>query len=254
MKRKYSLHLAIGLTLLLKTQVPQAKINGFGEAEGWLFGLGNISDYSPYEGVDSPDNTFVPYVAYSWENAHLGIEGFTYQFFTQDIIEVSLAIEPRWSFANPDDSVLFADIERDIALEVGLSASMDIGPVFLSAGLLSDISGTHNGFEARLEIGVQADLGAFELTLSTGLIHRDSGLSQHLYGVNETEVRQGLSAYSAPAETHPMAQASVLYTLNNKSAFLLFAGYEKLPSSVLDSPLINKKRDASLGAVFLYKF
>lgn len=254
MNFKHPLYTALTLGLLLSTHTSRAELNGFGKAKGWLVGIANISDYSPYEGIESPDNTFVPYVAYSWENAHIGVEGFKYQFYTQDTVEVSLAIEPRWSFANPDDSVLFTDIERDIALEMGLSASMDIGPIYVSGGFLKDISGTHNGFEASLELGMQAEIGPIEVSLSAGLLHRNRSLSQHLYGVNESEAREGLNAYSADAETHPQVRAEVFYTMGKRSAFLLFANYEKLSSSAIESPLINKKRDASLGAAFLYKF
>lgn len=240
--------------LVLFANPAQAQINGFGDNEGFTVGLGVIADWSPYEGADSPSTTPIPYLAYDWENAHLGVDGFSYSFFNTDALEISALLEPRWSFGDPEDSPLFEDIERDTALEAGLAAELSLGGFFIGGNILHDISDVHNGFEGSAEAGFEAELGDLQLSTSVGYAYRDKGLSTHLYGVRADEAREGLAAYTPNASWYPYVSADAIYPIGDSMGILAFAKYEHLNSDATNSQLISKDRDATFGVAFLKRF
>lgn len=231
-----------------------AQINGFGESEGFTVGLGAIADWSPYEGAETPSTTPIPYLAYDWENAHLGVDGFSYSFFNTDVIEVSALLEPRWSFGDPEDSPLFEDIERDTAFEAGLEVEVDLGAFYVGGQILHDISDVHNGFEGMAEAGIETEFGPLNLSTSIGYAYRDKGLGLHLYGVRADEARADLAAYTPGSAWFPYARTELFYPIGDSMGILAFAQYEHLGNSATDSPLVSKDRDATVGAAFLKHF
>lgn len=238
---------------ILGAAIPaQAQINGVGD--GFTIGFGVIADWSPYEGSDSPSKTPIPYLAYDWENTHLGVDGFSYNFFNTDVLEVSALLEPRWSFGDPDNSPLFEDIERDTALEAGIEVDVNLGGFFVSGKVLHDVSDVHNGFEGSAEAGFELELGKLQLSTSLGYAYRDKGLSQHIYGVRGDEARTGLTAYAPDASWYPYVSADAIYPIGDSMGILAFARYEHLNSDATNSPLISKDRDASFGVAFLKRF
>lgn len=240
--------------LVALSQPAQAQINGFGDSEGFTVGLGVIANWSPYDGADTPSTTPIPYLAYDWENAHLGVDGFHYDFINTDTVTISALIEPRWSFGDPEDSPLFDDIERDTAIEAGIEAEISFGPFYIGGTVLHDISKVHNGFEASADAGIELEMGPFEVGTKVGYAYRDKGLSQHLYGVRTDEARAGLAAYTPNASWYPYIRTEVFYPIGDRMGILGFAQYEHLNSNATDSPLVSQKRDATLGAAFLRRF
>lgn len=251
---KYLTPLLCSAAISIFATPANAQVNGFGDSEGLTVGLGVIADWSPYEGADSPSTTPIPYLAYDWENAHLGVDGFSYSFFNNDMITVSALLEPRWSFGDPEDSPLFEDIERDTALEAGLEVDLSLGGLFVSGNILHDVSDVHSGFEGSAEAGFETELGGLQLSTSVGYAYRDKDLSTHLYGVRNDEAREGLDAYIPKASWYPYASADAIYPISDSMGILAFAKYEHLGSDATNSPLISKDRDATFGMAFLKRF
>ncbi len=231
-----------------------AEITGFGDSEGFTAGLGVVAQWSPYDGADSPSTTPIPYIAYDWENAHLGIDGFSYSFFNSDSLTVSTLLEPRWSFGDPEDSPLFEDIERDTALEAGLEAQVQFGSAYLGGTVLHDISNVHGGFEGIAQAGFGADFGPFELDAAIGSAYRDKDLSLHLYGVKSKEARAGLAAFAPDAAWYPFVQTELFYPIGDSMGAVAFAKYERLDDAAKDSPLISKDHDSTFGFAILKRF
>lgn len=240
--------------MCLLANTVNAQFRGLGDGEGFIGGIAVISDWSPYEGAESPSITPVPYLSYDWENAHLGVDGFNYNFFDNGAIELTLLADPRWSFGDPEDSPLFVDIERDTALEAGLQATIDWGALYVGTTVLADISEVHNGFEFSAEFGFNGDIGALDLSFSAGIAYRDRNLSAHLYGVRPEEARQDLAAYSPAAAWYPYLESVAFYPLGDSLGILCFARYEYPGDEAMNSPLISKRRDANIGFGLLKRF
>lgn len=239
---------------IMLTSTANAEINGFGDREGFTAGIGVIADWAPYDGADTPSTTPVPYLAYDWENAHLGVDGFDYSFFKTDQVTLTASIVPRWSFGDPEDSPLFEDIERDTALEAGLGAEISLGHFFVGGSFRQDISNVHTGYEGASEIGIEAEFGKFEVETTIGYVYRDKHLSAHLYGVGSDEARAGLSAYAPNAAWYPNIRAELLYPIGRSMGVLAFAEYEQLGSDAKNSPLVSGDDDTTVGLVFLKRF
>lgn len=232
----------------------QARFRGLGDSEGLILGLAVIADWSPYEGAESPSTTPVPYLSYDWENAHVGVDGINYRFFDNGFVEFKGLLEPRWSFGDPEDSPLFTDIERDAAIEMGLQTEIDLGAFYLGSAALVDVSNVHNGFELSGEVGMHRQIGNLDLDISVGLAFRDTRLSEHLYGVRAEEAREDLPAYAPEAALYPYVGMVAFYEVGDSLGILCFARYEHPGSEAMNSPLIVKRRDASIGIAFLKRF
>jgi len=240
--------------LFLVATPAHAQMSGFGDGEGFTVGLGVIADWSPYKGADAPSTTPIPYIAYDWENAHLGVDGFSYNFFITDTLQISALLEPRWSFGDPEDSPLFEDIERDTALEAGIEVAMDLGLFFVGGNILKDISDVHNGFEVSIETGLETEFGGAQFSTLVGYAYRNKDLSAHLYGVRLDEARDGLDAYVPDTSWYPYISADAIYPIGDSMGILAFSKYEHLESGATNSPLITEDRDVTFGIAFLKQF
>lgn len=236
-----------------------AEFQGIGNKEGLTLGIGNISDWSAYKNSDSPSSTTIPYIAYDWENAHIGVEGFSYDFFSKAFgisnqLSIELSIEPRWTFTDPEDSTQFENIKRDTALEAGVSVTTEFAGLSVTAAYLEDISGVHDGSEASLELGLEIELGSLEAGFSIGYIQRDKSLNLHLYGVKKNEATATVAPFSPNASGFPFIESQWTLPLGKRNALIAFAKYEQLPTSIEKSPLIDQDYNASVGVLVLRRF
>lgn len=242
------------LSLLSISQIAQAEFNGFGQSEGFTLGGGVITEFSPYEGVETPDINPVPYIAFDWENAHIGVDGVTYSFFNTDNLEITVLAEPRWSFADPDESPLFEGIERKTALEVGASAKLALGNLYAEAQFQHDVTDIHNGYEVMAKIGLEQEFGRFAIDIGGGTSFQDKKLNAHLFGVRPEEARADLPEFSPRGSFNYFAETELGYALGDKTMIFGFARYTRLSKRVRISPLVNKKRSATMGLAILRRF
>ncbi len=245
---------ALLMSLTLGTSNAIAEIKPIGSGQGFLLGLGMVGEESPYLGADNSEISLFPYIAYEWENAHLGIDGFNYNFYQNEMISLSADLEPRWSFTDPDDSPLFNQIDRSTAIEAGLSMTFKYGVSYLEASTLHDISGEHDGYEASLELGFKEDLGWAEAGISIGADYRDESLATHLYGVKTDEASNALSAYEVEADWQPYIQAELAAPLTSRMMVVGFIQYQELDRSTRRSPLVDSDYTGNVGVLLMRHF
>lgn len=233
----------------------RAELQGIGANQGLLLGLGLVVESSPFEQAEnSLSGSPFPYIAYEWENAHAGIDGFSYRFYEASSIQITALLEPRWSLADPDDSPLFAGIERKPSLETGLEVEFELGPLYLSANGLVDISDTHNGLAGQLKIGFEFELGAVSVDFGFGGGFKNQKLNQYLYGVDDDEASDSLAAYKVDDSLHGFLELSIGLPITERLALIGFAHYEAFEEQVKDSPLISDVGESNLGLAILTSF
>ena len=245
---------AASLTVFLNSGAAHAEFKGLGEQDGWLLGLGLISDFPAYEGTDSPEILPVPYIAYSWENATLGVEGFTYNFFGTDTFEVTALIEPRWSFTDPNDSSKFNGIERDTALEAGLAANLNLGNLYLEGRAVQDVSAVHKGREGTLKAGFIHGFGDIGFDLGVGATYRNDDLNLHLYGVKSDEVTPTLAQFTPDDSVQPFIEGSLAMPISDSISVIAFGKVEKFSDDIKSSPLVSRSAEGTAGVLFLKRF
>lgn len=245
---------AASLSVFLSSGVAHAEFKGLGEQEGWLLGLGLISDFPAYEGTDSPEILPVPYIAYTWENASLGVEGFGYNFFDTETFELTALIEPRWSFTDPNDSSRFNGIERDTALEAGLAANLNLGSLYVESRALQDISAVHKGREGSLKAGFMHGIGDVGFDLGVGATYRNEDLNLHLYGVKSDEVTPTLAQFTPDDTVQPFIEGSLIMPISDSMSVIAFGKVEKFSDDIKSSPLVSRSAEGTAGVLVLKRF
>lgn len=254
MKTKKIAIAAASLSVFLCSGTAHAEFKGLGEQEGLLLGVGLISDFPAYEGTDSPEILPVPYIAYTWENASLGVEGFGYNFFGTETFELTALVEPRWSFTDPEDSSRFNGIDRDTALEAGIAANINLGSLYLDGRALQDISAVHKGHEGSLKAGFTHGIGDIGFDLGIGATYRDEDLNLHLYGVKPDEVTPTLAQFSPDDTVQPFIEGSFVVPISDSMNVIAFGKVEKFADKIKSSPLISRSAEGTAGLLILKRF
>jgi outer membrane scaffolding protein for murein synthesis (MipA/OmpV family) len=199
----------------------------------------------------------MPYIAYEWENLHIGIDDISYEFFNDRTLALTASLEPRSSFADTDDSAIFEGIERDGAFEAGLMANYKIwqnlvSTWYLDGLLLQDISHVHKGQEIEIALGFNREFARFEYDIAAGAIYHSKTLNQHLYGVTTSEAgATGLKAFYPAASAYPFIDVSMQMQMWGPSLLVISASSELYDSEIQNSPLLGKviQTDLLIGLV-----
>ena len=248
------LRLATIFAFTASANMGYAQVQGIGNGEGWLLGVGVVGNYSGYDQADYPVVTPFPYVAYEWENAQLGFDGFNYEFLSTGTLSLTGLLEPRYTFADPDDSPLFEGVERDTALELGIKATYDLDAFYLEAQFLQDVSETHDGCETSVAAGIETEIGSLRVTAELGALFKSEDLNSYLYGVQNDEESPTLPAFSPDQSLQPYIGINATLQTGKTSAIVFFGRFERFSSDVQASPLIGKGGEGSLGLAYIKQF
>jgi len=246
------------LTALLvgaaQPSVANAQLQGPGEFEGLTLGAVVFADVSPYQGGDDIEANPVPYLAIDWENLHIGIDGISFSFWNDGVLEITALADPRFAFADPDESPLFDGIERKTTVEAGLSARLVAGPVYAEVRGQYDILDVHNGYEASARLGLEVDVGKVSFDLAGGVSYSDEKLNGYLFGVRADEARIDLEQFSPRDSFEPFVSVDIGLQLGRRSAIAAFADFRLLSDEVRESPLVDRRYKGSAGVAILRRF
>lgn len=244
----------LSLAFFIVPHEARAEFNGFGESEGLTVGVAALADFSPYKDADQPEVNPVPYIAYDWENAHIGIDGVTYTFFNSEHLDITVMAEPRFSPGDVDDTPIFEGIDRNTALEAGVEATLKFGPVYFEGQFLHDVTDVYNGYEATAKVGVEQEFGRISIDVGGGVVYRDKNLNDHLFGVRAEEVRADRPAFAPRDAANLFAEAELAYAFDNKTMVFGFAKYTGLSDRIQTSPLVDRDRQITGGLAILRRF
>lgn len=76
-----------------------------------------------------------------------------------------------------------------------------------------------------------------------GATYRSSGLTDHLFGVTESEADELLKEYQPPSGIDYTAQIDLTYPVRNNLIFQMYSKHTKYSDAVLDSPIIEVVRE-----------
>lgn len=208
----------------------------------WIVGLIIDGGQSPY--VDGEDSVqALPYVAYETERFHIGIDGLRYTVIDNGALSVETSIEPRFSPDFPD-TALFDGLDRDEALEAGVSATYSFGQAYATARIEGDVTGAHDGYSGALAVGYETELGFAAIDASAGIRFRDANLNNYLYGVGADEVAASRSAFEMSDTANAFAEITALVPLA-EDLFLIGEVSVADLGDAADSPLVD--RDTIVG-------
>ena len=212
-------------------------------AEGdWIVGIIVDGDQSPYvEGMDSVD--VLPYIAFETERFHIGIDGISYEAFDNGSLSIDARLDPRFAPDLPN-TTLFDGLDRDDAIDAGLSANYSFGQTYAAVRVKGDVTGVYDGFAGELAIGYETVLGPLLIDASAGVQLRDANLNNYLYGVSTEEAADGRPAFKLSNTANAFAEVTVLMPVADDMFVLGEIWYADLGEAA-DSPLVAD--DSRLG-------
>ncbi len=133
--------------------------------------------------------------------------------------------------------VLVQPPKRDYAIEAGVETLFDGAWGAATLRAFHDVSDTHRGFEVSADYQYRVTRGRLSFAPSLGVAYKSARLNDYYWGVHLDEANPGLPAYRAHAGFGWEAGLRANYYVTKKLRFALSANYERLQSSVADSPL-----------------
>ncbi|TBR41398.1 hypothetical protein CBF23_010095 [Marinomonas agarivorans] len=248
----------IAIYLGLGISVAKAEFQTVGQGEAWLIGGAIEFEHLPYQQTDELNTSLQPYVAYQWENLHIGVDNLSYNFFANTALSLTMVLQPRWT-PTDNDSATFTGLERDDALEAGLTVNYVfdqdlVSKWYWNSTFFADISNAYKGHYATSALGFQREYSRYELDITMGLSQQSAELNHYLYGVNMDEANLNRHVFTANSSLHPFAQLSLQYQLTDKSLLISQVNLDVLDQSLEQSPLLadNIYANALIGWIRIF--
>lgn len=228
-------------------------------AEGqWTTGVMVTAETGYYTGTGD-DVLVLPYLAYDSDKFHFGVtDGLAYHFASIEGQNgnggrFSAVLRPRWE-PGLRDTGPFAVLDRDIAVEAGLSARYNIHQsYFAEAEALADLSGVHEGYEVSGAVGFMYAAKRFSFEGRVGARYRSEDLNQYLFGVSADEATAQWAAFTAGDGVTGFARLTVSYGISKNIALVGDLTFEDF-GGLTKSPLVENSTNSALSLGILYQF
>lgn len=142
--------------------------------------------------------------------------------------------------------------KRRMAALGGLEYSATLNDWMLQAQWLQDVSGVHDGQEARLSVARHYYGERQSLSISLGATWQSADLINYYYGIRRDEVALADHAYSADAGISTIARLDWGYRINSRWSLRLTGIYRQLADEIHLSPIVtdDKVITAFMGGVY----
>jgi MipA family protein len=242
-----------GMAFLIALGVLSPQSGARAEGLRYSFGLLAGAGQSPFD-RDGTETGLIPDFLIEGDRFSFGTSGLTYKAVESGGFTLSARLAPRFG-TDPGDVAGLEQLDRDIAVEAGLSARLAFGNVEAEVEVLQDVSDTHGGLavNAALSTGVSVS-DRFTVGAKLGATWMDADLATYSYGVLPDEATGSLAAYQVKESVIPSISLNASYALADHVT--LTGGVETsfLPSSVTDSPIVKRDTVTSVLVGLRYAF
>ncbi|MEM8982670.1 MAG: MipA/OmpV family protein [Pseudomonadota bacterium] len=210
---------------------------------GWIVGAGYVAAPDPFVG-DAGNDTPFPLIGFIGERLTWLGPNVSYQLAGNETWSVTAAggLNFLGFDADTNDPALAGLIERDNAIEAGLD--LVYGP--LSLDLRQDVSGTHDGFSARIGASQGWQISRrLSLEGSVFVDYLSEDLADYYYGVSPTEALSGRAAYGVNAATNVGVGAQFMYRINKRAFVISRIDFTRLDDTISDSPIASDTEQVS---------
>jgi outer membrane protein len=231
---------------------------GDGAARNYQFSVGVLhwGTLSPLEGTGKePDTGVVPWLAFRNDWLAVDPAGLAVKLHDGQRLAIEGIAAPRWVMADPQDSVVHADLRRRTSVDLGVRFSAALGPATASLEYLADVTGRVGGHEIIAEAAIGTGLPAGgQLGIKAGASWRDDDLNTWEFGVLPGEERPDRPEWSVGADFIPHVGLMVSYPLAGRLEATLAAEAQWLRGGMADSPIISRRWVPSAFIGLLYTF
>ncbi|WP_447751733.1 MipA/OmpV family protein [Sphingopyxis fribergensis] len=235
--------------------------------DDWTVVLGAGAIYAPdYEGSKDHEVQPFPYLAVGYKDiAYLrGPEVGVNIIRVEPAEDMKISLGPvaryRRDRSEKRNRALAGLGKVDMAIEVGGTARLDVGPAWVELSVAKDVAGGHEGVVGTAAGGVDFDLSDdLSLSLSATTGWADTKYMRTYFGVTPTQAtRSGLPVYAAGKGIKDAgANIGLQYRLTDHWMIAATGGYARLLGDAKDAPLVRLRGspDQWQGGVFVaYRF
>ncbi len=221
-------------------------------------GLGPYVQTQPYKGVNpllvpSPVIFFDNGLFYMrWSRVGMYFLGDKSEDFSWGL---SLTAQPRtYGYKAEDSEYLKGMDQRETSFEGGIAFSASYNDTYIETMLLTDMLVRYESWLFKTEIGDEFVLGDFTFYPSIIVIYESDEFVNYYYGVKEHEARADRAQFTPGAGWQLGAQTYIDYPFTDKLSGLVNLRVDRLPSSALNSPLIESDYIYSGLVSLIYSF
>ncbi len=220
----------------------------------WGAGVAVATQQPPQIGVQH-ENLGAPFITYRGERLKVDFGAISYIMNDSDAFQIAIHGEFRFDGYEPKDSnALIGMTKRDPSFDAGVSLLHQANWGLVEIVLLNDITGTHDGFEAKTSYKYPIMSGQWLFVPSFGVSWQNESLVDYYYGIRADEVNTNRSVYSGYNARNLFAELAVGYAFSDKVELLAGFKYIQFDKSITDSPIISRDYQATAFTAFVYKF
>ncbi len=208
----------------------------------WGLGAAIAYNQPPQKDVESY-YLALPYFTYHGERLNIDLGTVSYTLLSGEV-QISLEGELRFPGYDPDDSESLKGMKkRDLSLDTGMSVARAGSWGEIKLTLLGDVTGTHDGFEARAQYQMPYMINRFFIAPTIGISWLDSALVDYYYGVQLDEATSSRSRYAGSSATNAFIGVTMGYALSDHLELLGGLRYERLGENIAASPIMDKSHE-----------
>lgn len=227
-----------------------------------LIGGAYVNQSKPYMGFESSEkDLWAPLVR--WDHGDFFIDGLYgneaiggWRFWRARDVTVSAIGRLNTAGYDSSDSLDLIFMEdREWAVEVGAQAEWKPTQFGVRGQILADVTGEHEGQEARAEITWEGVNSGWKAEYAAGVIWQSEDMVEYYYGVAPNEaIPLFRPAYSPDAEISLLSKGTLTFDLLWPVTFVLHAEYRWFGDEIDDSPIVNDRGQWTLGGGIAYRF
>ncbi len=205
-------------------------------------GAGIIFRSSPYRDYSGAVSQLIPAITYNGDR--LQIFGPKIQYGVAGSGKLRLAATGRYRigvYDEGDSDFLLGMGDREDTFMAGLAIQAELpGGIDMSASYEHDVLDRIGGGEARLEFGKSLQLGVFRFSPAIAFNWTSSDLSNHDFGVSDSQATAARPAYSLDDITSVEAGMGVFIEITRDWLIIMNLAVESLNSEVTASPIVSE--------------
>jgi MipA family protein len=220
---------------------------------GVAIGAASRIERSPYRGAGMRRD-FLPLYLYEGEQLYLHSLSVGLKLGASEARRFDVFLKQRFE-GHPTDDIppgLAGMAPREPGIDFGISAQRGGDWGIAYAELLRDVSAVSKGSELRLGYKIPWRSGRLWLRPHAMLAFRSARLNDYYYGVRASEATAERSAYEAHAGVVPELGIFAAYGLTERWRLLGGASVARLPSTVSDSPIVERRTQRSISLGLMY--
>ena len=205
-------------------------------------GIGVIFRSSPYRGYNGAVSQVIPAITYNGDR--LQIFGPQFALGLAGTGKLRLAATGRYRigvYDEGDSEFLQGMGDREDTFMAGLAIQANLpGGLDMSASYEHDVLDNIGGGEARLEFGKSLQAGIFRFSPGIAFNWISSDLSNHDFGVSDSQATAERSAYFLDDVTSVEAGVGVFIEITRDWLVIINLAYESLSDDVTASPIVSE--------------